>query len=72
MDFGCTQATSPRCLETASVAGDFGVFGSLDFLSPEHIQGDSLTHLGRLQPGHLSLPLELRATTLEGDKPSAT
>ena len=43
MDFGCTKATQAKVLgNTASVAGDFGVFGSLDFLSPEHIAGDSI------------------------------
>ena len=44
MDFGCTQATQAKVLgNTASVAGDLGIFGSLDFLSPEHISGDTLT-----------------------------
>ena len=43
MDFGCTQAMRSKVLgNTASVAGDFGVFGSLEFLSPEHIAGDAL------------------------------
>ena len=74
MDFGCTQATQSKVLgNTASVAGDFGVFGSLDFLSPEHIQGDSLTQASDVfSLGILAYLLSFGRLPFEGDKPSAT
>ncbi len=74
MDFGCTQATQSKVLgNTASVAGDFGVFGSLDFLSPEHIQGDTLAKASDIfSLGILAYLLSFGRLPFEADKPATT
>ena len=74
MDFGCTQATQSKVLgNTASIAGDLGVFGSIDFLSPELVAGKPFAKGSDVFSfGSLAYLLSIGRLPFEGTKPADT
>ena len=74
MDFGCTRATQSKVLgNTASIAGDLGIFGSIDFLSPELVEGKPFAKASDIFSfGSLAYLLSIGRVPFEGSKPADT